>query len=332
MCLYPRLIKNPRYIPNKKNNGTPPILLERTKEFVSVGCGNCIECRKQKAREWQIRMHEELKVSKNGKFVTFTFSPDQLKKLCEETQLNECNAVATIAVRRFLERYRKKHKVSCKHWLITELGHTGTERIHLHGILFTNDTWEEIEKIWGYGQIWVGNYCTNKTVNYIIKYVTKIDTDHKDYKQIILCSRGIGANYANSLQFNKHKYKGKDTKDFYILPSGAKVSNPIYYRNKLYSEEERGELWTQKIKEQTTYVMGQKLNLSTAKGYNGYLKILKTWQEENRRMGYGTPEAEWKAKDYSITFNMLNKCVKSTHTVNTECVKGTQTDKERVTD
>ena len=97
-----------------------------------------------------------------------------------------------MAVRRFLERWRKKYKKSVKHWLVTELGHQGTERIHLHGIIFTKETSETIQNIWKYGNIWVGTFVNTKTINYIIKYITKIDEDHKGFKSIILSSAGIG--------------------------------------------------------------------------------------------------------------------------------------------
>ena len=94
---------------------------ERVK-LIPVGCGKCIECRNQKKRNWQIRLHEEIKNDNTGIFVTLTFSCEELEKLTKETNLKECNAVTTIAVRRFLERWRKEHKKSVKHWLITELG------------------------------------------------------------------------------------------------------------------------------------------------------------------------------------------------------------------
>ena len=45
-----------------------------------------------------------------GKFITLTFSNEELEKLIQETGIQESNAVATIAVRRFLERWRKKYK------------------------------------------------------------------------------------------------------------------------------------------------------------------------------------------------------------------------------
>ena len=46
--------------------------------------------------------------------------------------------------------------------VFTELGHNGTERIHLHGILFTNEKTEIIQDIWKYGIIWIGQYTNEK--------------------------------------------------------------------------------------------------------------------------------------------------------------------------
>ena len=125
MCLYPKMIKNPKYLPNKKNNNNPPEITDKRVRYVPIGCGNCIECRKQKKREWQIRMNEEIKHDRTGKVITLTSYGIE-------------NQIATLATRRFLERWRKKYKKSVKHWLITELGHEGTENIHLHGIIWTN--------------------------------------------------------------------------------------------------------------------------------------------------------------------------------------------------
>ena len=146
-------------------------------------------------------MNEEIKHDRTGKFITLTFSNEELDKLIQETGIQESNAVATIAVRRFLERWRKKYKKSVKHFLITELGHNGTERIHLHGILFTNEKTETILEIWKYGMIWIGQYINEKTINYIMKYITKVDEDHKGFKAVILTSAGIGKQYTE----NKHK-------------------------------------------------------------------------------------------------------------------------------
>ena len=47
----------------------------------------------------------------------------------------------------------------------------------------------------------VGTFVNTKTINYIIKYITKIDADHKGYKSIILNSAGIGKEYINRQDF-----------------------------------------------------------------------------------------------------------------------------------
>lgn len=313
MCLYPRLMKNPRYLPNKKNNNRPPKCTDFRLKYVSVGCGNCIECRLQKAHEWQIRLMEEIKCHKYNYFITLTFDNKNLKELCKETEQKECNAIATIAVRRFLERWRKKHKKSIKHWLITELGHNGTERIHLHGIIFSEEevSNETLQKYWAYGLTDNGKYVNERTINYIIKYVTKIDNDHKGYKPIILCSAGLGKSYIeNEFYKSVHQFKPKQTKETYTLKNGSQTSLPIYYRNKLWTEKEREQLWLEKINSACTYVRGIEIpKINTEEGYTNYIRTIATQQEKNIALGYGTPENEWKEKEYNITFKMLNKKV-----------------------
>ena len=113
--------KKPEILTKQKNNNDPPEITDERVKWVPIGCGNCMECRKQKKREWQIRMNEEIKHDRTGKFITLTFSNEELDKLIQETGIQESNAVATIAVRRFLERWRKKYKKSVKHFLITAI-------------------------------------------------------------------------------------------------------------------------------------------------------------------------------------------------------------------
>ena len=140
--------------------GVVPKMNDKRIGMVPIGCGNCMECRKQKTREWQVRLSEEIRHDDSGQFVTMSFTDESLLELQGVIEnetfetlngYNLDNEIATKATRRFLERWRKKYKKSVKHWLITELGQTNTERIHLHGILFTKETKEEIQKIWKYG-------------------------------------------------------------------------------------------------------------------------------------------------------------------------------------
>lgn len=317
MCLYPRLIKNKRYQgyitkkPKKGSASAKPIDDIR-KEYVAIGCGHCIECRKQKARDWQVRLSEEIKDWKYKYFVTLTFSAEALQTLCEnaiELQYN-VNNVARRATRLFLERWRKRYKKSVRHWFITELGHQGTERIHIHGILFTEFPINNnlLSSIWQYGMTYTGDYCNEKTINYITKYVTKIDLDHKGYEADIFCSAGLGSRYFKQYgNIQKHKWNGKNTIQYYTLPNGQKIALPKYYRNKLFTQEERDQLWTDMLDRDRTYVRGIELrNISTPNGYNTYIKVLAQQQQDNKALGYGDTSTEWNEKQYKVTFDMLN--------------------------
>lgn len=313
MCLYPKLIKNRRYIPNKKNGGVPPIPDDHRKLYVAVGCGKCYECLRQKALQWKIRLNEELRVQKYGYYITFTFSPQALKDLCSETGLKECNAVAGLAVRRYLERWRKIYKKSQRHWFITELGHEGTERIHLHGIVFSDFqiTKQTFAEVWKYGNVRIGDYCNLRTINYISKYITKPDLHHKGYVPNIFCSSSIGKGYTERLLIQQiHQFKGDRTTEFYRFPNGTKCALPKYYRNKLFTEEQREDLWIKKLNENRRFVLGVEINnFDTIQGEERYYRVLAKAREKNYQLGYGDLTDEWKKKDYNVTLQMIKKGV-----------------------
>ena len=255
MCLYPKLILNPKYLPNKKNARKPPHCDDERKKYVAIGCQRCKECLKQKSNNWKIRLYEEIRINKISQFITLTFSDESILKLTKDLEKHDYkgyqldNALATLAVRRFLERHRKIYKKQLKHFLITELGHSGTENIHLHGILFTDLSTEQIKQIWQYGYIWNGydktkTYVNEATINYITRYITKTDLKHTEYKAKILCSKGIGSTYTTTPQARLNKYNEKKTRETYTTKTGHKIALPIYYRNKIYNEEQRANLWT----------------------------------------------------------------------------------------
>lgn len=227
MCLYPRLVPNRRYTENIKNGGVVPAVYDKRALSVPAKCGNCMECAKAKAREWMIRLSEHIKDDRNGIMVTLTFSTESLKEIAEDyritkdsntgevtsTRIKELtgytrdNAIVKRAVRLFTERWRKKYKVQPRHWLVSELGTTNYEHVHVHGIIWTQKieemvngklkdiTREEITRIWKYGWTFIGDYVNGRTVNYCVKYISKQDIKHKAYKPVILASKGLGAKF-----------------------------------------------------------------------------------------------------------------------------------------
>lgn len=314
MCLYPRLITNPKYKPNKKNGGKVPPCDDKRKLLIPVGCQKCIECVKKKSREWRVRLLEELKLDEEREFLTLTISNEAYTELSKSVQgktgYELDNAIAKLAVRRWLERCRAATKKSVKHWLITEIGGNGEERIHLHGIVFgtkariVQRTWkhvvkdnsnlENIKKRWNYGHIWTGKYVNPKTVNYIIKYCAKADPKHPGYIPIILTSPGIGRGYEKSFNALQNAYKPNGTNETYRTPTGIKTALPIYYRNKIYSEEEREALWLEKLNKQERWVMGNKVSI--ANGDKEYYAVLNTARQKNARLGFQQPN--WEKEEY----------------------------------
>ena len=82
MCLFPTFRKNKKYTATKKNGGNIPAVIDKRVLYVPTGCGKCMECAKQKEREYRVRLLEEVKNNKTkGHFLTMTFSTDAIKKL-----------------------------------------------------------------------------------------------------------------------------------------------------------------------------------------------------------------------------------------------------------
>lgn len=309
MCLYPRLVPNPKYKPNKKNGGVVPKPPDKRVLMVPIGCGHCIECRRQLARSWKIRLSEEIEANPTNNFVTLTLSDESIDKLTEyyithnDGATPTENDIAKTAVRLFLERWRKKHKKSLRHWLVTELGDEGTERIHLHGMIWWED-WQEINDTWQYGWTDNGYYVNQRSINYQIKYIFKQDEKHPEFEPKILCSPGIGRNYIDTKLKRFNQYAGKDTREYYRTAQGYKLNLPIYYRNYAFNEEEREKLWLQKLDEKKIWVLGTAYDISTSEGIENYCNALKVAQRDNIKNGYG--KITWKKKDYKKQLIKIN--------------------------
>ena len=150
-------------------------------------------------------------------------------------------------VRLFLERIRKATKKSIRHWLITERGQEETERYHLHGLIWDDGNGFLTREYWSYGFTFIGQYVNEKTINYVTKYMLKKDKKHEDFISTVLCSKGIGNGYLKRADEETNIFNREKTKELYTTRTGLKLNLPKYYRNKIYTEEEREKLWIQKI-------------------------------------------------------------------------------------
>ena len=273
-----------------------------------------MECRKQKANGWKIRLQEDLRVNKNAMFITMTYSDEELVKLEKEVKELEGydvdNEVARISVRRFTENWRKEYKKTIRHWLVTEIGGNNTERLHIHGIVWTDKKFEDIQRKWKYGNVILGNgkgkhYVNDETVGYIVKYISKVDEKHKEYMSKMFVSKGIGKEYVNREDSKRNKYKKGETKETYITQTGQELALPIYYRNKIYTDEEKEKLWIEKLDKEERWVDGVKVDVS--KSYDEYYKLLVNKRVKNERLGYGNDEYNWELKKYEQKRRNLKK-------------------------
>lgn len=299
MCLYPRLIENPKYKKNKKNKGKPPSPKDDRMRYVAIGCGQCIECRKKKVREWRLRVEWECKTNPiPGKFVTLSFSDEALDGLPKEP-----NAAAARAIRLFTKRWAKEFRKAPRYWVVPELGQEKTERLHMHGIMWVKNP-ENIERVWGYGNVKI-EPVNSDTPQYVTKYTLKPDEKHEGFMGKTLCSKGIGKGFTESRDADKYKRAGVNAEQFIRAKTGEKIDIPIYYRNKLFTEETREQIWCQLLDKQVRYVRGEKIDVSTLEGVREYYRALLYRQRENVALGY--PAKPWDKKKYQETRKKLDE-------------------------
>lgn len=342
MCKFQTIMKNKRYMATKKNEerGYIPELKDNRKKNIMIKCGKCEECRKAKGSEWSIRIQEEIKNSDiKGYFVTLTFSEESLKELKKDfistrgkekdsvglkryskreilEMAEDANNIATLAVKRFRERWIKKYGKTIKHWLVTELGHKGTERIHLHGILWQNEkeviatnkrigrerSNDEFSKMWKYGWVFTGHKCDTETAGYITKYITKPDYDHIEFTGKILTSPGIGKGYLREEIVRWHREERiPGERNNYRTNQNVKVKLPTYLRNKIWNEEERDRQWTEILNTGVVVINGSEIDITTNEGREVYKEAIKFKASRPSRYGKENEMAQkwekrWKKK------------------------------------
>lgn len=171
------------------------------KKLLIINCGQCIDCKLQKSREWATRCMLETKEHQNNYFITLTYNDENLpKKQIANLETGELTNqyVATLKQKdlqdfwkRLREHYTRKYHISPRYFACGEYGEKFS-RPHYHAILFNcpindlkpdhkskrgnmNYTSAELEKIWGKGFVAVGN-VTWESCAYTARYITKKQT------------------------------------------------------------------------------------------------------------------------------------------------------------
>ena len=100
----------------------------------------------------------------------------------------------------------------------SSLDHSSPLTVHCSR-LTTNDSLLTQSLTWLLKNNWIAGYCYNgkyvneKTINYVSKYLTKLDEVNRDFTGKVLCSKGLGASYVERNK-KRFEWKGEETKTY----------------------------------------------------------------------------------------------------------------------
>lgn len=231
-----------------------PITLKRTYRTIKgeltnvVPCGKCLLCLRRRQSAWSFRLYEEMKVSESACFLTLTYTDLSLPY-----SMNGFPTLDKTDYQRFMKRLRKAvEPVKLKYYSCGEYG-TTTHRPHYHSIMFNlpqaylRDP-QRIEAHWSFGHVRL-DPCNLATIGYVTKYIMKghwepkhdTETGLMDDRlpQFSLKSNGLGKKHLTPAM---KKYYKENQISHVTLPGGIKLSMPRYYRDKVYSKQERKQI------------------------------------------------------------------------------------------
>lgn len=241
-CLHPVYLTNPHW--NKFTSlGKRNLALWRAMNpgkiypddyKIFVPCGKCLGCRKDRARQWRVRLLHEHMFGKHFNCIclTLTIDNDNYAKFSDKAGIKAC-------LRAFLDRlryYTSSRKLP-KRFFVTELGEE-RDRLHFHGFMWDIDIpYDKIRRCWSYGFIWIDKLKSVKQLSYATKYITK--PSFKFHYPLVFVSPGLGADYLK--QRNWQDWHRKDPDYFLRMHctfNGWTYSLPHYYRRKMFSTAE----------------------------------------------------------------------------------------------
>lgn len=232
------------------------------KDGMSLPCGKCGECRTRRATSWSFRLMQEEKVSSSAYFITLTYeNPPMSDKGYMVLQKRD--------VQLWLKRVRKSvgktsANTNIKYYVVGEYGTIGY-RPHYHVIIFNlplenligkkfADAVKRDELVldgkfpffsdsWPQGHITIGQ-VSGASVGYTLKYLCKppripVHKNDDRIPEFSLMSKGLGAAYMTDKMVEWHKADLLH-RTCAVIEDGKKIALPRYYRDRMYSSEERG--------------------------------------------------------------------------------------------
>lgn len=191
-----------------------------------VRCGKCFLCKKEKAREWLIRLVHHNSTYLYCYFVTLTYSDDNIPSPYPTLRRKD--------LQDFFKRFRYYFTEPFTYFACGEYGEL-RGRPHYHILLFTNSEIEfesSLINSWTFGRTQSTVVTDDRAIAYVAGYVQKKLYDTHEYKNMNLyppftcCSKGIGLEWCMKNQ-DKIKERG------YITYHGSRYPIPLYYKRKI---------------------------------------------------------------------------------------------------
>lgn len=229
--------------------------------YYLVPCGKCLACRINRRREWTARLQQELIYSKSAYFVTLTYDDAHLPHDDSGNQ-----SVSKRDVQLFIKRLRKHYGEGLRYFLNSEYG-PETLRPHYHCIIYNLPEdlpsksrqcvrfWngrksifylnDKLTELWQNGDVEFSD-VTKERCGYCAKYfVSRQDVPDYLTPNFSLISKGriadsglggIGYRFASAISGKVHYSGGR-----YMLnpSSGRPVALPRYYKDVIFSKEEK---------------------------------------------------------------------------------------------
>ena len=170
-----------------------------------------------------------------------------------------------------------------KHWCVTEKGHTNTRRIHLHGIFYAPNGMTQFKLINILRNNWIETYrdweiLQRKNNKLRIKIHDKKrhgqSRIHRESAMLTRSRRRIR-------KTNREKtYRDWETKEDYYTKQGTLIALPKYYKYKLFTEEQREQLWIYREESGEKYIGNFKIKVKDEESEEYYNTLKKEHNAE----------------------------------------------------
>lgn len=204
----------------------------RKDKYIYVACGRCAWCQRDKRNEWYLRFKLEQRDCLFTKFVTLTYSNENLPFYLDEDSGEFGYRARKEDVQKFIKRMRKAgHKF--KYFLVSEYAPV-TRRPHYHALFFTNEdiSDDEVRDSWQLG-VTDTQEADEGSLMYVTKYLLKGNERDGNFK-LQSTRPAIGAGYVKRLNALQTYVKDDESGLFkFQLPiDGQLLPMPRYYRKK----------------------------------------------------------------------------------------------------